>query len=125
MQAKVAKVDEASDDALKNAINRSQKNIGEQLEKLQNQMLDELKAFEEAANGKQEISVSTIDSALAEFKTWKVQLKSQLDDSNTLFKSEIESLREQAAQKIEDARSYIETEYQQVYSQSEKKLHRT
>lgn len=122
MQAKVNKVDIASDEALTNAITRSEKNLGDQFEKLKTQMLEELKAFEETAGGKQEISISTIDSALAEFKTWKTKLKTQLDDSNVLFKGEIENLREQTAQKVEDAKNYVENEYQEIFSQSEKKV---
>lgn len=122
MQAKVNKVDESSDEALKNAMAHSQKSMGEQLEKLQNQMLEELKAFEESVSGRQETSISSIDSTLTEFKTWKAQIKAQLEESKSIFKNEIDGLKEQAENKVRDARQYVENEYKQLYDQSERKV---
>lgn len=122
MQTKVNKVDESSDEALKNAIERNQKNIGDEINKLQGQMLEELKNFQESIQTRQENSISSVDSTISEFNAWKAQLKHQLDESKQIFNSELEGLKEAALHKVNDAKEYVDNEYSQIFDQNTRKI---
>ena len=92
----------ASEEALKKEIENNKDLVQTSLEKLQEDMLSDLKLFEESLKTRQETGSSSIDAALAEFNTWKQQLKNQFEDSASIFNSDLENFKAQSNDKIKD-----------------------
>lgn len=87
---------------LKREIEKNVENIQTNLSRSQEKLLRDLQDFEEAIRSKQETGTSTIDAALAEFTSWKKQFKIQLDDSTTLFNTELESYKTTSRSKLDE-----------------------
>ena len=65
-------------------------------------MFSNFKDFQEVINSQQETSKSTIDLALSEFKTWKTQIRTQLDDTESLFRNELESFNQKGKSQLNE-----------------------
>ena len=75
-----------------------QQNLG----KVQEDMLSDLRSFQESIQSKQETGTSTIDAALSEFKTWKAQIQTQLKDSEDLFAGQLNSFKDSTDSRINE-----------------------
>ena len=122
IQEKIDETDSRTDESLKSTAEKSQRAVEQQLEKVKADILADLQLFEENMQSRQETGTSSIDAALGEFNTWKQQLKHQLDESKGLFEQELSGLKEVAVNKVNDAQSYLDNEYQQFVAQAQKKV---
>ena len=59
------------------------------IEQIQNEIVSDLRDFEETIRSKQQTGASSIDAALAEFNSWKQQIRTQFDESVTLYSEEL------------------------------------
>ena len=92
----------ASEEALKKEIEHNKELVQTSLSKLQEDLLGDLKLFEDSVRTRQETGSSSIDAALAEFNTWKQQLKNQFEDSEKIFSTDLEKFKAQSDDKIKE-----------------------
>ena len=100
--ASIINISQNSESELKQEIERSLAMIQANLEKVQNELLEDVRNFEETVHARQETGTSSIDAALSEFNTWKQQIKDQMEDSKTVFKGDLETFRHATQSKIDD-----------------------
>jgi chromosome segregation ATPase len=104
---KITESSAASDVFLKNASDQYKEQITGQLGKLQIELTERMKAFEDAMTVRQDTSSGTIDAALSEFNTWKQHLNQQLDESSDIFKEQLKNLKDSSEQKIAETTKAI------------------
>lgn len=92
----------ASEEALKKEIEHNKEIVQTSLSKLQEELLGDLKMFEDSVRTRQETGSSSIDAALAEFNTWKQQLRSQFEDSEKIFTYDLSKFKDSADDKIKE-----------------------
>ena len=95
-------ISQKSEDELKKEIERSMNLVQTNLSKVQTELLEDLKNFEETIHSRQENGTSSIDAALSEFNTWKQQITDQLNDSKTLFQGDLDTFRNASQAKIDE-----------------------
>ena len=92
----------ASEEALKKEIENNKELVQTSLTKLQEELLGDLKLFEDSIKTRQETGSSSIDAALAEFNTWKQQLKTQFEDSEKIFNDDLSKFKASSDDKIKE-----------------------
>ncbi len=109
---RVNKTQAISDEYLKTVAGQYEAKMNDELERVKSELSDGLKKFEEAVLNRQETGASTIDAALSEFNTWKQHLKQQLDESNAVFKGQLDTLKSSSQNKIDEARESLLADFQ-------------
>ena len=107
------RIDEISRSSEEQLKAETEKNLGlmnSQLAKIKSQLETDIRTFEDSLKSRQETGVSSIDAALAEFNSWKQQIKHQLDESASLFSEELDSFRASSRAKIEESAQKIMAE---------------
>ena len=104
---KISQISSSTDSELKTELDHTIKLIHTNLNKVQTELLEDLKTFEEQLKERQDTGTSSIDAALAEFNTWKQQLRSQLDGANTVFTEELDAFKATSAEKLEDTKEKV------------------
>lgn len=97
---KIVNIAQSAQSDLKNEAEKNTTVIKAQLEKIEAQLMSDLKTFEEGIQQRAETGSSTIDAALSEFNSWKKQLRTQLDESNKLFTDELNNFKQSSSTKI-------------------------
>jgi chromosome segregation ATPase len=107
---------------LKDASAAYSAKITDQLEKLENELLDGLKLFEDGVTTRQQTSTSTIDAALSEFNTWKQHLKQQFDESRALFDGQLEDMKQSVVKKMEEAKTALGQNISNYTAEAQKQM---
>ncbi len=104
---KISKLSTETDKELKTELDKTTSLVQANLNRVQEELLADLKSFEDSLRERQESSTSSIDAALAEFNTWKQQLRSQLDGANSVFKEELNAFENNAKDNLEETRQKV------------------
>ena len=97
----------SSEEALKKEIEHNKAMVQTSLAKIQDELLNDLKLFEDSVKTRQETGSSSIDAALAEFNTWKQQIKTQFEDSEKIFSTDLEKFKDSTDDKIKEEKQKL------------------
>lgn len=97
---KINNITFATDSEIKAASEKNVQHVNEQLEKVQGEILANMRAFEESITSRQQTGSANIDAALADFNSWKSQLTKQMDESKELFNGEMETFKTSVTARI-------------------------
>ena len=106
-RTKISQISTSTDKELKTEIEGALSKVQTNLERTQNELLKDLQSFEQSIRERQETSTSSIDAALAEFNTWKQQLRSQLDGANSVFQDELNAFKTTSDNNLEETQQKI------------------
>ena len=106
-RTKISQISTSTDKELKTEIDRALSMVQAKLKTTQDELIKDLQAFEERIHEKQETGTSSIDAALAEFNTWKQQLRSQLDGANSVFQDELTAFKTASDNTLEETQQKI------------------
>ncbi len=98
----ISVISKNNENELKRELEHNMQMVQQNLTKVQEQMMEDLKAFQESVQTKQETGTSTIDAALSEFKTWKAQIQSQFESSELVFSGQIDQFKVATQDKIDE-----------------------
>jgi hypothetical protein len=96
-------ISETTQKAINSEIEQSSEKVHDALSKIQNDIIADLRDFEETIKTKQQSGTSSIDAALAEFNSWKQQIRTQFDESANLYSDELGSFKLSSQSLMEDA----------------------
>lgn len=111
-----------SERALKEASAAYNEQISLQLEKKEKEILEDLQSFENGVASRQSTSTAAIDSALAEFNSWKEQIRHQMDESRSMFAEQLKGMHDSAAEKLSEARSMMDRNLAAYSTENQEKL---
>ena len=106
-RTKITQISSSTDSELKTELDRTINMVHTNLNKVQSELLEDLKTFEEQIKERQDTGTSSIDAALAEFNTWKQQLRTQLDGANSVFMEELDAFKTTSAGNLEEAKEKV------------------
>lgn len=106
-RSKISQISSDTDSELKTELDRTVNMVQSNLSKVQKDLMDDLKSFEEQLKERQDTGTSSIDAALAEFNTWKQQLRAQLDGANDVFMEELNAFKTTSAGNLEETREKV------------------
>ena len=106
-RTKISQISNSTDKEFKTEIERALTLAQSNLKKTQEDLIKDLQDFEAGIRERQETSTSSIDAALAEFNTWKQQLRSQLDGANTVFQEELSAFKTASSNDLEETQQKI------------------
>ncbi|MBR5401379.1 MAG: hypothetical protein IK102_06135 [Treponema sp.] len=106
-RSKISQISISTDSELKTELDRTVNMVHTNLNKVQTELLEDLKSFEEQIKERQDTGTSSIDAALSEFNAWKQQLRSQLDGANSVFMEELDAFKATSASSLEDTKEKV------------------
>ena len=106
-RTKISQISTSTDKEFKKELEGALSKVQTNLERTQTELLNDLQSFEQSIRERQETSTSSIDAALAEFNTWKQQLRSQLDGANSVFQDELTAFKTASDNSLEETQQKI------------------
>ena len=111
IRAKISDSSDSADEFLKKAVEEYRTYLTVHVERMQHELNERLKTFEEAIANRQETSAATADAALSDFNTWKQHFKQQLDEAGDIFAGQLARFKESSDGRIAEMAKQLEKSF--------------